>query len=249
MSLQVQHQQGWVRLTLDRPEVRNALNNALCSELASAMGEAQANPGIHCIVIDGAGGQAFCSGVDLAERRTLGVEGMGRQSRLILDLVRQVALSPVPVVAAIDGWCLGAGLELALACDLRLASEGARFGFPEMALGTYPGAGGAVLLPRVVGPAKAVELLLSTRRLQASEALEAGLVTRVAPRDAFEEALAQLIDELSRLSPAAVRALKESLRRSVTLPLEEAFEMDQSLRRPLDGTANHQQALQAGIRR
>lgn len=246
-SLQVRRQQAWVRLTLDRPQARNALNNALIAELHTALREAQDDAAVRCIVIDGAGGLAFCAGIDLVERRALNVKEMGRQSRAVLDVVRAVAFSPVPVVAAIDGWCLGAGLELALACDFRLASTPARFGFPEMALGTYPGAGGAVLLPRVVGPAKALALLLSKRRLDAAQALEAGLVGSVVASASFEEALAGTVAELIELSPLAVRAVRESLRRSIALPLEQAFEFDQTLRRPLDGSAHHQDALRTAL--
>jgi enoyl-CoA hydratase len=164
-------------------------------------------------------------------------------------VVRAIANSPVPVVAAIDGWCLGAGLEMALACDLRLASDAARFGFPEMALGTYPGAGGAVLLPRVVGPARALSLLLSTQRLDAAQALDAGLVTSVVPRASFEEAVRARVEEICGISPAAIRAVRESVRRSVLLPLDEAFEMDQGLRRPLDASDDHRQAVQQALGR
>jgi enoyl-CoA hydratase len=244
----VRREASAVRLTLNRPQARNALNNATLAELAAALTEAQADSQVRCIVIDGAGGLAFSAGIDLMERRTLDVAAMGRQSRAVLDIVRAIALSPVPVVAAVDGWCLGGGLEMALACDLRLASDASRFGFPEMALGTYPGAGGAVLLPRIVGPARAVSLLLSTQRLDAAQALDAGLVTSVMPRASFEEAVKARVDEICSLSPAATRAVRESLRRSITLPLDEAFEMDQGLRRPLDASDDHRQAVQQALK-
>ena len=130
--------------------------------------------------------------------------------------MRAVAFSPLPVIAAIDGWCLGAGLEMALACDLRLASDASRFGFPEMALGTYPGAGGAVLLPRVVGHARATELLMSTRRLDAAQALQAGLVHSVVPRAGFEEAVNAATDDLQNMSRAALRLRWRKSAMSVT---------------------------------
>ncbi len=236
-----------VRLTLNRPQARNALNNATLAELTAALLEAQADAQVRCIVIDGAGGLAFSAGIDLVERRTLDVAAMGRQSRAVLDIVRAIAGSPVPVIAAIDGWCLGGGLEVALACDLRLASDASRFAFPEMALGTYPGAGGAVLLPRIVGPARAASLLLSTQRLDAAQALEAGLVTSVTPRALFEEAVQARVEDICSLSPAAVRAVRESLRRGITLPLDQAFEMDQGLRRPLDASHDHRRAVQKAL--
>ena len=244
MSLQVRREDDRLRLRLNRPEARNALNNATLHALAAALEQASRDAQLRCVILEGEGGAAFCAGIDLVERRTLDVDAMGRQSRLVLDVVRAVALSPLPVIAAIDGWCLGAGLEIALACDLRLASEAARFGFPEMALGTYPGAGGAVLLPRVVGHARATGLLMSTQRLDAHESLRIGLVHSVAPRSGFEQAVDAAAADLQKMSRAALRAVKESLRRSVVLPLEEAFEMDQGLRRPLDSGTEHRLALQ-----
>ena len=244
MSLQVRREDDRLRLRLNRPEARNALNNATLHALAAALEEASRDPQLRCVILEGEGGAAFCAGIDLVERRTLDVDAMGRQSRLVLDVVRAVALAPLPVIAAIDGWCLGAGLEVALACDLRIASEAARFGFPEMALGTYPGAGGAVLLPRVVGHARATGLLMSTQRLDAHEALRIGLVHSVAPRSGFEQAVDAAAADLQKMSRAALRAVKESLRRSVVLPLEEAFAMDQGLRRPLDSSTEHRAALQ-----
>jgi enoyl-CoA hydratase/carnithine racemase len=234
-------------LTLNRPAQRNALDNATIGELQDALRRSQADRQVRCVVIDGSGGRAFCAGIDLVERRALDVAAMGRQSRAVLDVVRAVASSPVPVIAAIDGWCLGAGLELALACDLRLASEGSGFGFPEMGLGTYPGAGGAVLLPRVVGPARALAMLLSMRRLDAAQALEAGLVTSVCPLASFEQALTARVEELCAISPAAIRAVRESLRRSITMPLDEAFEMDQGLRRPLDASPDYRDAVERAL--
>lgn len=249
MSLQVLREEDRLRLRLDRPEARNALNNATLHALLTALGEAPRDARLRCIVLEGAGGAAFCAGVDLVERRTLDVDGMGRQSRLVLDVVRAVSFSPLPVIAAIDGWCLGAGLEVALACDLRIASEASRFGFPEMALGTYPGAGGAVLLPRVVGHARATELLMSTRRLDAAQALHMGLVHAVAAGAGLAGAVDAAVADLRKMSTSALRALKESLRRSVVLPLEDAFEMDQGLRRPLDASPEHREALQRAARR
>lgn len=249
MSLQVLREGDRLRLRLNRPEARNALSNATLHALLAALEEAARDAQLRCVVLEGEGGAAFCAGIDLAERRTLEVDAMGRQSRLVLDVVRALAFSPLPIIAAIDGWCLGAGLEVALACDLRIASDASRFGFPEMVLGTYPGAGGAVLLPRVVGPARATGLLMSTRRLDAAEALQMGLVHAVAPRAGLAAAVDAAVADLQKTSRAAVRAVKESMRRSVLLPLDEAFEMDQGLRRPLDANPEHREALQRALGR
>ena len=245
MTLLIQESNACLRLTLNRPAAHNALNNELLSALTSALFSAVSNSAIRCVLIQGAGERAFCSGIDLQERRTLSVSQMGAQSTAVVDLIRCLVELPIPVVAAIDGWCLGGGLELALACDLRIATQEARFGFPEMALGTYPGGGGAVMLPRVVGHTKALQLLLSTKRLNAAQAFEAGLVTNVEPRADFEASVQKICDDIAGLAPAAVRAVKESMRRSMLLPLDQAFALDQQLRRPLDGTEDYKEGLQA----
>jgi len=245
MTLLIQETNACLRLTLLRPEAHNALNNELLLALTNALANAADNPAVRCVLIQGSGERAFCSGIDLVERRTLSTPEMGAQSKAVLKLIRSLVHLPIPVVAAIDGWCLGGGLELALACDLRVATQEARFGFPEMALGTYPGGGGAVMLPRIVGHAKALQLLLSTQRLNAAQALDAGLITAVVPRGDFETTVQKTCDDIAGLAPAAVRAIKESMRRSLLLPLDQAFEMDQLLRRPLDGTNDYKEGLQA----
>jgi enoyl-CoA hydratase/carnithine racemase len=244
-SLLVHKQGSCLHLTFNREAARNAFNNELLQRLTSSLADAATDAAVRCVVLAGAGGLAFSAGIDLVERRGLTVAQMGQQSKAVLDLVRSLAASPIPVIAAIDGWCLGAGLEIALACDFRLASANSRFGFPEMALGTYPGGGGAVMLPRVVGHAKALELLLSMEKLDAGQALRIGLLTAMVPQGELDSTVLRYAETVASWSPAAVRAVRFSLRNSIAMPLEAALEFDQSVRRPLDGTRDYQEGLKA----
>ncbi len=236
---------GTLWLTLNRIEALNALNNAMLDTLLDRLREAAARVDVRCVVLAGAGDKAFCAGIDLAERQSLDAEGKGEQSRRVLALVQALHLSPKPVVAAIGGWCLGAGLELALACDVRIAAAEARFAFPEMTLGAYPGGGGLVLLARLIGRARAMEWLLSNKRLSADEAQSLGLVSRCVPRKELEAAVEQTGACVASLAPLAVAALKASIDQGLDLPLDQAFAIDQKFRRPLDATNDYQEGLRA----
>jgi enoyl-CoA hydratase/carnithine racemase len=236
--LQVRQEGSRLRCILARPAARNALNTAMLERLLAALVQADRDDTLRCITLESADSAAFSAGIDLRERRTLSQEGMAHQSGLVLALVQALGQAPVPVVAAIDGWCLGAGLEIALACDLRIAADSARFGFPEMGLGTYPGGGGAVLLGRLLGPGRAMAVLLGPARIDARRALEQGLVSAVVPAPELQVAVQQQAMRLEALSPAAVRAVRRSLHDSATMPLPQAFAHDQSLRRPLDASGS-----------
>jgi enoyl-CoA hydratase/carnithine racemase len=167
--------------TMDRADRMNALSTATLVALGKLAREAATNDSVRAIVITGAGDKAFCAGADLKERRAMSDD----EVRSMLDLYRAelapIDRSPKPVVAAINGVALGGGLELALACDLRVAAPGAKLGLPETSIGIIPGAGGTQRLARVVGEARAKEMILLGRRLGAEEALAWGLVNRVSP--------------------------------------------------------------------
>lgn len=150
------------------------------------------------------------------------------------------------MVAAIDGWCLGGGFEQALACDLRIATEAATFGFPEMTLGAYPGGGGAVLLPRLVGIAAAKRLFFASRRISAKEAQAIGVVDWLeADEAAMHRRIATVVAEIEARAPLALAALKQVLKGVVDLPLDEAFRFDMQHRRPLEGTADYVEGIAA----
>ena len=244
-AVQVDRSSGALRLTLNRPEALNALNNACLETLLEQVQIASVDPSVRVVVLQGQGPKAFCAGIDLAEREPMSAEEKGEQSRRVVQVVTALHGLAKPVIAAIGGWCLGAGLELALACDVRLAADDARFGFPEIKLGAYPGGGGAVLLPRVVGPCRAMEWLLSGRRLDAAEALAMGLVSRVVPRTELEPSTTALAHSVAALAPLAISALKTSMRITRDQPFDQAIQADQALRRPLDATADYAEGLRA----
>lgn len=232
-------------LTLNRPEVLNALSSELSQELLAAVLAANGRRGVRTIIITGAGDKAFSAGTDLKQRRTLSPDGKWAQSRAGWNLNQALLESPKAVIAAIGGWCLGGGFELALHCDLRIASDDARFSFPEMTLGAYPGGGAAVMLPRIVGRAKAKELFFTARRIGAAEALTLGLVERVVPRpELLDTALAYAVD-IERTSPLGLAAVKQSVNQGADLSLQEASKLDQVLRRPLEATLDYEEGINA----
>ncbi|WP_187278387.1 enoyl-CoA hydratase/isomerase family protein [Methylobacterium sp. WL64] len=232
-------------LTMNRPEVRNALSNELVAALREAVRTAENIRDVRGIVITGAGDQAFSAGTDLKERTKLSQTGKGAQSQALLALGEEIWRSSKPVVAAVFGWCLGGGLELALACDLRIAAEDARFGFPEMRLGAYPGSGGPVTLTRLVGAARAKDLLFTARNFDAQEAERLGIVQRVVPRERLSGTALAWIAEMEATSPLALAALKRSINDGLSLSLPDAAALDQTLRRPLDATQDYAEGMRA----
>ena len=175
-------------VTLNRPQALNALNEALIAELNEALGGFESNPDIGCSVITGSE-KAFAAGADVKEMADKGY--VDAYLAKFLDGWTRVSETRKPVIAAVSGFCLGGGLELAMMCDLIIASETARFALPEITLGIMPGAGGTQRLPRFIGKAKAMDLILTGRMMDAAEAERSGLVARVVPPDRLlEEALA-----------------------------------------------------------
>ena len=234
-----------VQFTLNRPEVLNALSSELAEALASAVNDMSNRKDVRCIVIRGAGGKAFCAGTDLKERRHLNADEKWAQSRKLWTINQALLASPKPIIAAIDGWCLGGGFELALFCDLRLATDSSVFGWPEMTLGAYPGSGAAVMLPRLIGPSATKKMMFATHRNSAAEVEALGLLNWLVPKEKFETSLSEIIKEINRRSPLALAALKEVIARAVELPFEEAMRFDHSRRRPLEATKDYQEGITA----
>lgn len=239
------YQDGVMILTLNRPEVMNALSSELAEVLAAAVVAASERKDVLCIVIKGAGHKAFCAGTDLKERRGLDADQKWAQSRKLWTLNQALLASPKPVIAAIDGWCLGGGFELALYCDLRLATESSLFGWPEMSLGAYPGGGAAVMLPRLIGPSATKKMLFATDRWTATELAAIGLLNWSVPVASFEAKLAEVIEEIRRRSPLALSTLKEVLAHTTEMTFEEAAQFDMSRRRPLEGTKDYLEGITA----
>jgi crotonobetainyl-CoA hydratase/dehydration protein DpgD len=216
------------RVTLDRPEVLNAMDQRMHEELALVWDDIEADDDIRVAVLTGAGDRSFSVGQDLRERARLDREGAppttfgSRGQPGWPRLTDRFDLSK-PVLARVNGYALGGGFELALACDLIVASDQAVFALPEATLGLVPGAGGAFRLARQLPLKTAMGYLLTGRRMSAAEALRFGLVNEVVPAGALDEAVAAWTDALLRSAPLAVRSLKEAVSRSLDMPLEEAF--------------------------
>jgi enoyl-CoA hydratase/carnithine racemase len=191
-------------VTLNRPKARNAFNRGILEGLYEAAGHIQAEPSISVVIITGAGDQAFCAGIDLkmvaaGEDLTTAMKRHDRfeQIQIYRNCFTNFEKLPVPVIAAVNGFCLGAGLELALACDIRLADETAVFSIPEVQLGIIPDGGGTQRLPKIVGVGKAKELIYTGRRIDAQEALRIGLVEHVYPKARLMEEARKMAQEIA----------------------------------------------------
>jgi enoyl-CoA hydratase/carnithine racemase len=210
-------------VTIDKPPV-NALSAGVIAELDEAFDELAADEAVRAVVLRGAGERAFVAGADISEFPSLGDEVAEEGSaRGIQKLADRIETFPKPVVVAIHGWCLGGGLETALACDIRIAAEDAQLGQPEIKLGLLPGGGGTQRLPRVVGPGRAAWLNMTGDPIPAAQAYEWGLVERVVPREQLLDAALELARTLAERSPHALAVIKELARETRDLPIAEGL--------------------------
>lgn len=196
-------------LTINRPDARNALSFQTLLDFRALLAEARFDEGIRAVIITGAGDKSFCAGADLKERPSLSEAQVRQFVTNIRELMDDVESFPAPVIAAINGFCFGGGMELALGCDLRVAAPEAQLGLTECRLAIIPGAGGTQRLPRLVGLGKAKELILTGRRISADEALAIGLVNAV-DADCLARARA-LAAEIGECGPVAVRQAKRAI--------------------------------------
>ena len=213
-------------VTLSRPEALNAISGEVANELAGALLQAAADPEAWVVVLGAAGDRAFCVGADLKERNRLDDSGWLQNRVFMRAMFDSLRAIPQPTVASVFGHALGGGFELALSCDLIVASDDAVFGLPEVRVGIVPGGGGTQLLVRKVGVARAKDLILTGRRISAAEALNIGLVARVVDREALATATEELAAELCRSSPVAVREAKRAIEMGLGLPQEQGFELE-----------------------
>jgi enoyl-CoA hydratase/carnithine racemase len=219
-------------VTLDRPEALNAISTELALDLAAAVEPLGVDPGVGAVVLTGAGARAFCVGADLKQRAGFDDQGWFVQREAFRRGFAAVRRCPLPTVAAVSGFALGGGTELAISCDLVVAAADATFGLPEVRLGLVPAGGGTQLLVRRVGRSAARDLVLTGRRVGAAEALELGLADRVVPGGEVLTAATALAAELAGNAPTAVRMAKWALELGADLPLEAALEVeDQAWRR------------------
>jgi enoyl-CoA hydratase len=215
-------------ITINRPEKLNALNISTRSEILSVFGLLRDDPEIRVVVVTGAGDKAFVAGADIGEfagRTALQQRDIMRGSRAF-DIMEDF---PKPVIAMINGYALGGGCELAMACDIRMASTRAKLGQPEIKLGIIPGGGGTQRLPRLIGEGKAMELILSGDMISAEEALHLGLVNHVVPPEELETRTMELAEKIAEMSPVALMAAKQAVKNAARLDLRAGLEAELDL--------------------
>jgi enoyl-CoA hydratase/carnithine racemase len=211
---------------LNRPEALNAISGEVANELAGTLLQAGAMPEVWVVVLTASGDRAFCVGADLKERNRLDDAGWLRNRIFMRGLFDSLRALPQPTIASVFGHALGGGFELALSCDLIVASEDATFGLPEVRVGIVPGGGGTQLLGRTIGVARAKELVFTGRRISAVEAQDMGLVIRVVEREALATSTIELAREICRSSPISVREAKRAIDRGSEVPLEQGIELE-----------------------
>lgn len=248
--LQERTEEGILILTINRPEAMNCFNFDLLAALDKAIREANFDAGLRCIIITGAGGDdpkkaAFSTGADLKERRTLTPDQIRRFIYTIRSTFTAVEQVRVPVIAAINGFAFGGGMELALACDLRIASSHAVMGLTETSLAIIPGAGGTQRLPRIIGVAKAKELIFTAKRIDAKEALEIGLVNRVVEADQLMEAAREMAREIAKNGPIAVAQAKFAINYGIEASLGVALPLESKAYEATIPTKDREEALAA----
>ena len=202
---------GIAEVTLNRPDRYNALGSRIVGELGEALEEIEGSGEVRAMVLTGAGDKAFCSGVDLKERAEMDADGRWSHNRALGAFAGRLAGLQVPTIAAFNGLAFGGGLEIALACDFRLTTEGASFALPEVGIGIVPGAGGTQRLPRLIGVTRAKELILTARRISTEDALDMGLVSKIVPRSSLMEEARSLAQEIAANSPLALAYAKAAV--------------------------------------
>jgi len=220
---------GVYRFTLSRPEAMNALDRELVEALLEAASALRDDPAARAVIFSGLGDRAFSAGADLKERAGLGSIEVAEAVAAISRAMQAVGEIPVPTIAAINGVALGGGLELALACDIRIASTTAVLGLPETTLAIIPGGGGTQRLPRLIGPGRASELIFTGRRISAGEALQYGIVHEIVSPDEVRGRALQLARSIAANGPVAVRAAKVAIVRGLELPLDQGLSLETEL--------------------
>lgn len=236
-------------ITINRPEALNALNRAVLQELNEVLDAVDLGT-TRCLVITGAGEKAFVAGADVAEMCCMNESEARIFSETGNTLFRKIETFPIPVIAAVNGYALGGGNELALSCDIRICSENAVFGQPEADLGITPGFGGTQRLARVIGStSKAKELLFTCRNIKAEEALQIGLVSAVYPQvDLLAEAI-KMADRIAGHAPIAIRNIKKAVNEGLDMPIEDAIQLEVNLFGNCFTTEDQKEGMQAFLER
>lgn len=236
---------GWVTtITLNRPDAANSFNRALLEAVRDEVARLR-DDDARAVIVTGAGPKVFCAGADLKERAGMSPDEVRAFIQTIRDTLTAVARLPMPTIAAINGAALGGGTELALACDIRIAAENATMGLTETTLAIIPGGGGTQRLPRLVGPARAKEMILTGRRVDATEAHAIGLASEVVAADALLARARQVAGRIAANGPIAVRAAKEAIDRGLELPIDDALGIESQLYERTIDTRDRIEGLEA----
>lgn len=244
--LDVSEAEGVAVLTLNRPQSLNSLSKSLVEQLEDKLRAIGERRDIRVVIFTGAGERAFSVGMDLKERRDLTAAEKWQQSeplRRVCDLIWHM---PQPAIAAIQGWCLGGGFEIAINCDFRVGAPSAVFAWPEMQLGAFPGGSAAVIFPRLVGRSFARQMFFTARRVKAEEALQRGILDYLAFNEAPLARAQQLAKEImTNSSPLGCAAAKQMINRASDMSLADAHLLNAALRSPLDATHDYQEGIAA----
>ena len=245
MSVSLSHEGQVGILTIERPDVHNCLNLETLRTMREHIAALQLDKETRVVIVTGAGEKAFCAGADLKERRTMTDLQVQEFIRTIRDTFTELERLNKPVIAAINGAAFGGGTELALSCDLRVVSESALMGLTETSLGIIPGAGGTQRLPRIVGKAKAKELIFTARRITSSEALAIGLVNRVVPADQVLKTALELANEIAQNAPIALAQAKYAIDFGMETDLQTGLAIESNAYQVIIPTKDRLEGLEA----
>jgi enoyl-CoA hydratase/carnithine racemase len=238
---------GIAEITLNRPEAMNSISSAMAAELTRACAELAAAPEVRVVVFGAAGERAFCAGADLKERAGMTDADIMRQRPVIRAVFGALLALPQPAIAAVHGFALGGGCELALSCDLVVADETATFGLPEVTVGLVPGGGGTQLALRRLGPGRAADLVLTGRKVGIDEAMRLGLVDRRVPAGQDGPAALELAGQIAANSPVAVRAAKRAIRHGWGVSLEAGLDIEDAAWRTAALSADRREGVAAFV--
>jgi len=216
-------------VTLNRPQALNAYSVRMRDDLYQVLSAVKDDDEIRVAIVRGASDKAFCAGADLTEFLTAPSAIKARQIRFRRDLWRLFLSVPQPLIAAVHGYVLGSGMEIAASCDIRIASENAQFGLPEVGLGIIPGAGGTQTIPRLIGTSRSLEMLLTNRWISSAEAHTFGLVNRVVPNGQHVRAAEEIAQKIASFDPLAVREAKYAVTHGLDMSLEQGLELEKRL--------------------
>jgi enoyl-CoA hydratase len=230
---------GIAYITLNRPKFLNVYNIQMRDELYQVLGAIREDCEVRVAILKGAGEKAFCAGADLKDFLLAPSPIIARQVRWERDIWGLFLNIPQPLIAAVHGYVLGSGIEMALCCDIRIASDDTRFGLPEVGLGIIPAAGGTQTLPRVIGPGKALEMLLTDPWINAEQAQKVGLVNLVVPKDELLKRAEAMARQIASFNPFAVRCAKKAVLRGLDIALEQGLDLEKRLAFQVVSVASH----------